>query len=172
VAAAQVVLAVRRLAAEQEICRVATVGNLQVHPNAVNVVPGRVTLGAEFRDGDRQALAAAEAEFRRVVSELADANGVRASLEKLESTPAVPVAERMQRLVAEAASASGWTHQRLPSGAGHDAQAIAAIAPMAMIFVPSVGGVSHAPEEYTSPQDCANGAQVLLNLLLLADARL
>jgi N-carbamoyl-L-amino-acid hydrolase len=172
VAAAQVVLAVRRLAAEQEICRVATVGNLQVHPNAVNVVPGRVTLGAEFRDGDRQALAAAEAEFRRVVSELADASGVRASIEKLESTPAVPVAERMQRLVAEAASASGWTHQRLPSGAGHDAQAIAAIAPMAMIFVPSVGGVSHAPEEYTSPQDCANGAQVLLNLLLLADARL
>ena len=95
-----------------------------------------------------------------------------ATIEKIEATPAMPVADPMQLLVAEAAEGSGYAHQRLPSGAGHDAQAIAAIAPMAMIFVPSVDGVSHAPEEYTSPEDCANGAQVLLNLLLLADQRL
>ena len=59
----------------------------------------------------------------------------------------------------------------MPSGAGHDAQAIASITPAAMIFVPSVNGVSHAPAEYSTPEDCANGAQVLLNALLLADAR-
>ena len=63
-------------------------------------------------------------------------------------------------------------HQRIPSGAGHDAQSIAAITDTAMIFVPSVNGVSHAPEEFSTPEDCANGAQVLLNLLLLADERL
>ncbi len=70
------------------------------------------------------------------------------------------------------ATRTGLAHQRIPSGAGHDAQAIAAITDTAMIFVPSVNGVSHAPEEFSTPEDCANGAQVLLNLLLLADERL
>jgi len=78
----------------------------------------------------------------------------------------------MQDLVAAAAASTGLACQRLPSGAGHDAQAMAAITETAMIFVPSVNGVSHAPEEYSTPEDCANGAQVLLNLLLLADQRL
>ena len=59
----------------------------------------------------------------------------------------------------------------LPSGAGHDAQAIATVTPSAMVFVPSVGGISHAPAEYTTPEDCANGAQVLLNAMALADER-
>ena len=77
----------------------------------------------------------------------------------------------MQALVAEAAENCGFTWYPLPSGAGHDAQAVANIAPVAMIFVPSVDGISHSPEEYSTPQDCANGAQVLLELLLLADDR-
>ena len=78
----------------------------------------------------------------------------------------------MQRLVEEAAGRSNLTTMRLPSGAGHDAQAIAAITDIAMIFVPSVDGISHSPEEFTKPEDCANGAQALLNLLVLADERL
>ena len=63
------------------------------------------------------------------------------------------------------------TWESVASGAGHDAQAIASIAPMAMLFVPSIDGISHSPEEYSTPEDCANGAQVLLELLLLADDR-
>jgi N-carbamoyl-L-amino-acid hydrolase len=78
----------------------------------------------------------------------------------------------MQQLVAQAAEQARFSHQRLPSGAGHDAQAMAAITNAAMIFVPSVDGISHSPEEFTPPQDCANGAQALLNMLLLADSRL
>jgi N-carbamoyl-L-amino-acid hydrolase len=74
-------------------------------------------------------------------------------------------------LVEEAADRAGFSHTKVPSGAGHDAQAIASITNMAMVFVPSTGGISHAPEEYSTPQDCANGAQVLLELLLLADER-
>ena len=78
----------------------------------------------------------------------------------------------MQDLVAEAAERCELASQRIPSGAGHDTQAIAAITDVAMLFVPSVNGISHSPEEFTTPEDCANGAQVLLNVLLLADERL
>ena len=171
-AASHLVLAAQSLATDAEICRVATVGNLQVRPNAVNVVPGEVSLGVEFRDVDINALSAAEATFRRNAAEIADANRVAVGISTVESTPAVPLPARMQGLVAEAAEQSGLAFQSLPSGAGHDAQAIAAITESGMIFVPSVDGISHSPEEFTPPQDCANGAQALLNMLLLADARL
>ncbi len=73
--------------------------------------------------------------------------------------------------MAAAADRTGLAHQRLPSGAGHDAQAMATITDTAMIFVPSVDGVSHAPGEFSTQEDCANGAQVLMNLLLLVDQR-
>ena len=72
----------------------------------------------------------------------------------------------------QAADLTCLNHKRLPSGAGHDAQAIANITDTAMIFVPSINGISHAPEEYSTPEDCANGAQVLLNLLMLADEKI
>jgi beta-ureidopropionase / N-carbamoyl-L-amino-acid hydrolase len=172
VSASRLVLAVNRVARELEICRVATVGNLLVRPNAVNVVPGQVSLGVEFRDERMQSLAAAEVELRRAADEIAGDDGVAVSIHKLETTPAVLIPARMQELVAEAAGRCGLTHERLPSGAGHDAQAMAAITHPAMIFVPSVNGISHAPEEFSTPEDCANGANVLLNLLLLADERL
>ncbi len=171
-AAARLVLATQELAQEGEICRVATVGSLQVRPNAVNVVPGEVSLGVEFRDADVNALSAAEAAFRRSAAEIAAANRVSVAVSAVEATPAVPLPARMQGLVAEAAAQSGLAHQPLPSGAGHDAQALAAITDAGMIFVPSVDGISHASAEFTPPQDCANGAQALLNALLLADARL
>ena len=171
-AAAHLTLAVQDIAARSEICRVATVGRLQVHPNAVNVIPGAVTMGVEFRDLYPNALTAAETVLRRRSLEIAAATGVAITVEPLESTPPVPLPAAMQELVAAAAAQSGLAHCSLPSGAGHDAQAIAAIAPAGMIFVPSIAGISHAPQEYTPPPDCANGGQTLMNLLLLADARL
>ena len=170
--ASRLVLAINRIAAELEVCRVATVGHIQAHPNAVNVIPGRVSLGVEFRDERMPSLAAAEEEFRRATAEIAGADGVVVAIEKLESTPSAPIPEPMQELAAEAADRCGLAHQRLPSGAGHDAQAMAAITSAAMIFVPSVDGISHSPEEFSTPGDCANGANALINLLLLADERL
>ena len=171
-AASHLVLATQRLATEAEICRVATVGNIQVVPNAVNVVPGEVTLGVEFRDVDTNALSAAETILRRNAAEIADANRVSVNISQVEAARAVPVPARMQGLVAEAADQAGLSFQSLPSGAGHDAQAMAAITQSGMVFVPSVAGISHSPHEYTAPADCANGAQALLNMLLMADARL
>ena len=172
VAASKLVVQVQRMAAEDEICRVATAGALDVQPNAVNVVPGRATVGVEIRDLDMAALEAAERELTRMALESEQQDGVQISINRHRFTDAVPITQGMQDWVGEAAERAGFTWERVPSGAGHDAQAIATIAPMAMVFVPSVAGISHAIEEYSSPEDCANGAQVLLELLLLADARL
>ena len=170
-AAAQIALKVRSIAGEMEICRVGTVGSMDVHPNAGNVIPGRVQMGIEFRDERMESLAAAEVELRRTAEEVGHAEQVGITVTAQRNTPAVPISMNMQGLVANAAELSGLAHINLPSGAGHDAQAIASITPAAMVFVPSVNGVSHAPAEYSTPEDCANGAQVLLNAMLLADAR-
>ena len=171
-AASHLVLATQRLATDDEICRVATVGNIQVTPNAVNVVPGDVSLGVEFRDVDTNSLAAAETTLRRAAAEIADANRVSISIDQVEAARAVPMPARMQGLVAESADQAGLSFESLPSGAGHDAQAMATITEAGMVFVPSVDGISHSPNEFSRPADCANGAQALLNMLLLADARL
>ena len=171
VSASKLILAVQQMAAEQEICRVSTVGSIRAIPNAVNVIPGSASIGLEFRDTDMNALAAAEQELRRITDEAKVNEEVRIDVQRHRFTSSVPIAPDMQALVAEAAENCNMTWEPLASGAGHDAQAVANIAPVAMIFVPSVDGVSHSMEEYSTPEDCANGAQVLLELLLLADDR-
>ena len=172
VSASKLILAIQKMAAEQEICRVSTVGSIKAIPNAVNVIPGNASIGLEFRDTDMEALAAAEQELRRITGQAAVNDGVDIEVNRHRFTSSVPIKPEMQALVAEAAVNCGLAWEPLPSGAGHDAQAVAAIAPVAMLFVPSVAGISHSPEEYSTPEDCANGAQVLLELLLLADDRL
>jgi N-carbamoyl-L-amino-acid hydrolase len=171
VSASKLVLAIQKMAAEQEICRVSTVGSIKAVPNAVNVIPGSASIGLEFRDTDMDALAAAEQELRRITDQAIANDLVDIEVIRHRFTTSVPITSDMQALVAEAAENCGFTWDPLPSGAGHDAQAVANIAPVAMIFVPSVDGISHSPEEYSTPQDCANGAQVLLELLLLGDDR-
>ncbi len=171
VSASKLVLNIQKMAAEQEICRVSTVGSIKAIPNAVNVIPGHASIGLEFRDTDMEALAAAEQELRRITDQAAVDDIVDIEVIRHRFTSAVPITADMQALVAEAAENCGMAWEPLASGAGHDAQAVANIAPVAMIFVPSIDGISHAIEEYSTPQDCANGAQVLLELLLLADDR-
>jgi N-carbamoyl-L-amino-acid hydrolase len=80
--------------------------------------------------------------------------------------------ERFMGFIEQSATSLGASMQRMPSGAGHDAQEIAHIAPMAMIFIPSVGGISHSPREFSRPEDIARGADVLLNAVIAADAAL
>ena len=172
VSASKLVLAIQKMSAEQEICRVSTVVSIKAVPNAVNVIPGSASIGLEFRDTDMEALAAAEQELRRITDQAAMNDGVDMEVNRHRFTSSVAITPEMQALVAEAAVNCGLTWEPLPSGAGHDAQAIASIAPVAMLFVPSVDGSSHSREEYSTPEDCANGAQVLLELLLLADSRL
>ena len=171
VSASKLVLAIQKMAAEQEICRVSTVGSIKAVPNAVNVIPGSASIGLEFRDTDMESLAAAEQELQRITDQAVIDDAVDIDVIRHRFTTSVPITPDMQAMVAEAAENCGFEWESLPSGAGHDAQAVANIAPVAMIFVPSVDGISHSKEEYSTPQDCANGAQVLLELLLLADDR-
>ena len=172
VSASKLVLDIRKMAAEDEICRVTTVGSIQATPNAVNVIPGSAKLGLEFRDVDMDAMAAAERELTRAAQRTSASDGVAITVNRHRFNPSVPIDSGMQSLVAEAAGRCGRAWEALPSGAGHDAQAIASIAPMAMLYVPRVDGNSHAVAEYSTPEDCANGTQALLELLLMADNRI
>ncbi len=129
-------------------------------------------LGWSFRDIAMASLDAAEAELRRA----AEAHRVGRSRIGRDTPPAAKLRAcrsrpRCRLWWRRPPALSGFATQRVPSGAGHDAQAIAAITGMAMIFVPSVDGISHSPEEYSTPEACGNGTQVLLNLLLLADRK-
>jgi N-carbamoyl-L-amino-acid hydrolase len=169
VSASKLVLDIQKMAAEDEICRVSTVGSIQAGPGAVNVIPGTARLGLEFRDLSMDALAAAERELERAAQRSSAADGVDITVTRHRFSNSVPIASGMQSLAAKAVEECGLSWEHLPSGAGHDAQAIASIAPMAMLFVPSVDGISHARAEYSTPEDCANGAQALMELLLMAD---
>jgi N-carbamoyl-L-amino-acid hydrolase len=170
VTAAEFTLAVNRIASTTPGTQVATVGRIQAQPGAPNVIPGRVDMSLEIRDlgsGKMESVfRAVEAEAQRIAG--ARGTEIRFAGFDVALEPA-PTDERLRKVIAAAAESLGFSHSRMPSGAGHDAQEIAHIAPIGMIFVPSQGGISHAPQEYTTPADLANGADVLLRTLLAID---
>jgi N-carbamoyl-L-amino-acid hydrolase len=148
---------------------VATVGRLTVSPNTTNVIPGQVVLTIDLRDLDPAKVSHFQTAFERLATEIGNATNTKFAFTTLTaSDPAIADPKVMQWIEASVASL-GLTKQRMPSGAGHDAQEIAKIAPMGMIFVPSVGGISHSPKEFTKAEDVANGANVLLNAVVAAD---
>jgi beta-ureidopropionase / N-carbamoyl-L-amino-acid hydrolase len=170
VSAAELTLAINRIARELEGRQVATVGQMRAFPGAPNVVPGRVVMSLEIRDLDaakmQQVFDLVEDEARRI----AEARSTPIAFAELDvAAPPAPTDERLRDLIARAADELGFSYRRMPSGAGHDAQDLAKIAPIGMIFVPSVGGISHAPDEFTSARDMANGASVLLRTVLAVD---
>ncbi|MBI4541786.1 MAG: Zn-dependent hydrolase [Gemmatimonadetes bacterium] len=168
-AAAQLILAVNGVVTAEPGRQVGTVGRISALPGAPNVIPGRVVLSVELRDLSAERI---ESLYRRVVVEaerIARDSGTRVSFRLLnENTPA-PTDPAVRRVIAEACRSLGLSHRALPSGAGHDAQHLARIAPVGMIFVPSVDGISHSPAEFTRPEDVAQGADVLLQAILAID---
>jgi N-carbamoyl-L-amino-acid hydrolase len=145
------------------------VGRLEVFPNAVNVVPGLVKHTIELRDLSAEKIARLGDEIQKRAQEIAKETETEIIMAKTEhDAPAVADPE-MQSKIETAAAALGLKTMRLPSGAGQDAQMLAKVGPMGMIFVPSIDGISHSPRESTSWQDCANGANVLLHTILLID---
>jgi N-carbamoyl-L-amino-acid hydrolase len=168
-AAARFTVAVNDAIRAQPGQQVATVGRLVASPNTRNVIPGRVELTVDLRDLDVATLDRFEARLRQLASEIASASATRFTVSKaVDSQPAMSDS-RMMDWVDQTAAALGLSSQRMRSGAGHDAQEVAHIAPMAMIFVPSVGGISHSPREFTKAEDVANGVDVLLNAVMRAD---
>jgi beta-ureidopropionase / N-carbamoyl-L-amino-acid hydrolase len=170
-AASELVLAVNAAATELPGRQVATVGRIQAEPGALNVIPGRAVLSVEVRDLDAARIEAVFERIRARAVEISRARGVNIEFRDLEATAAPALTDpRIQRIIDSAAHALGLTTMAMPSGAGHDAQDIARLAPIGMIFVPSVGGISHAPREFTAPADIAHGVNVLTRAILAIDA--
>jgi N-carbamoyl-L-amino-acid hydrolase len=165
-AAARIVDGVRTIASDLGGDQVATVGRFEAHPNLVNVVAQQVTLTVDLRNTSEAALRRAEARCRDLVADVAAAEGVSVSERTLARFEPVEFDPAMVDRVEAVATALGCTTRRLASGAGHDAQMLARVCPTAMIFTPSVGGLSHNIAEYTEPGDVTAGADVLLHVLL------
>ena len=166
VAAAEVVGGVRGIARTLGGDLVATVGNLTVAPNIVNAIPGRVTLSIDVRDPRTETLDRARTMLDAVVREACDREGVRHELEHYWRVPYTPFAPEVVAAVERAAQHVGARWRRMRSGAGHDAQYMAAIGPSGMIFVPSRGGRSHCEEEFTAIEDIEDGANTLFRAAL------
>ncbi|EAZ79417.1 Zn-dependent hydrolase [Algoriphagus machipongonensis] len=171
--AAKLILAVNEIVKSFEGAQVATVGKIEAFPGAGNVIPGEVKLNVEIRDLSSEKIWEIYEVIAMKAKELAAESGTEVSVEHTEvaSKPALANPE-IQAVIENASKELGLSYKYLPSGAGHDAQEMANIAPIGMIFIPSKNGISHSPEEFSSPEAIANGANVLLNSLLMLDEKL
>ncbi len=168
-AASHLTIGVRQIVTSEPGRQVGTVGRLEVTPNAPNVIPGVVRLTIELRDLSPEKLTRLAEQIRLHAAGIA--RDTKTSIEfatSSQSPPAIAAVE-VQRAIERSAGRLGLATQRMPSGAGHDAQMMAQLSPMGMIFVPSVRGISHSPLEFTHWDDCARGADVLLGTVLEMD---
>ena len=169
-AAAKLIELVQQVVTAEPGRQVGTVGHIEVSPNARNVVPGFVKCSVELRDLSDQKIARLGEQIQERAQPIAKDTGTEISFEKMEHDPPAVATPEIQSLIEKAAAGLGLKTMRLPSGAGHDAQMMARLGPMGMIFVPSQNGISHSPKELTLWPDVANGANVLLQTILLLDA--
>jgi N-carbamoyl-L-amino-acid hydrolase len=170
VAASQLVLAVREVVTSEPGRQVGTVGRLEVTPNATNVVPGEAVAAIELRDVSEEKLRRLADAIRTRAAGIARETGTTIEIVPVGRYEGAAATPAVQAAIERAAEGLRLAHVRLPSGAGHDAQMMATLGPMGMIFVPSLGGISHSPRERTSWEDCGRGADVLLRAVLELDA--
>ncbi|AUW45832.1 Zn-dependent hydrolase [Rhizobium leguminosarum] len=164
-AAARVVTFLRDRANASNTPTVATVGCMRFEPDVINVIPSRATFTVDLRDPDEERLKEEEAALAAFLTGLSAEEQVGVSVERLARFEPVKFDQGIVRLVENAARDRGLACRRMTSGAGHDAQMIARIAPSAMIFVPSIGGISHNPKEYTADHDLLAGTNILLDVV-------
>ena len=165
-AAAKIITFLRELAENSGGSTVATVGTIEFKPNAINVIPSQATLTIDLREPNEEKLKKAEQAIEEYLKELERTDGVAITAERLARFEPVVFDENIVKLIEEAAKKRGLQTRRMTSGAGHDAQMMARICPTAMIFVPSVDGISHSPKEFTRDSDLIAGANVLLDVVI------
>ena len=168
--AARFIELVNRVVTREPGRQVGTVGRIQAFPGAPNVVPGKVTCTLELRDLDDHKVQRLYETIVRESETIGRRNDTSFSFHEFVSHESALCDERVRAIIGSSAKELGFSTKSLPSGAGHDAQNMARVCPMGMIFIPSVGGISHAPKEYSRPQDITNGANVLLAALQRMDA--
>lgn len=164
--AAEITVFLRRLAQEFGGDQVCTVGKIDIHPNLTNVVPAKATLTLDVRNTDEQLLRQAETKIKDFLQKIASAEGVKITTRELVRFEPVIFDDQVIDCVERLSGELGSTVQRMPSGAGHDAQMFARVCPSGMIFVPSVKGISHNAAEFTHDVDLEAGANILLHTML------
>ena len=164
--AGRIIVFLRELATRYGAPQVCTVGKVDLVPNLVNVVPATATLTVDIRNTDELTLQNAEHEFAEFLSHLADEENVTISSRQLARFEPVTFDERVVNIIDSVCSSFAVEPHQLPSGAGHDAQMFARVCPTAMIFVPSIDGISHNPAELTDDEDLVLGCDVLLHTML------
>src|SRR4029079_92762 len=168
-AAAKFIQAVNQIVTSVPGRQVGTVGRIQALPGAPNVIPGKVLLSLELRDLDAAKIKMLYDKVYAAAQGIATESKTRFSFNEINVNIPAPADERIRATIAESAKELGLSTKSMPSGAGHDAQDMARLGPVGMIFVPSVGGISHSPREFSQPEDIINGANVLLHTLLKLD---
>jgi N-carbamoyl-L-amino-acid hydrolase len=164
--AAQISVEIRRLAAEIGNGQVGTVGQINLNPNLINVIPRQAVITVDLRNIDEALLQQAEMKLQTYIDDIATAEGVQIESRTLARFEPVAFDPEMISLVEQTAQSLGFSCMQMPSGAGHDAQMFAPNCPTSMIFVPSEGGISHNVREHTEPEQLAAGANVLLQVML------
>jgi N-carbamoyl-L-amino-acid hydrolase len=169
-AAAKLIVAVNEIITSHDGRQVGTVGKISAAPGAFNVVPGKVVLGLEIRDLSFDKIWELFHEIEKRAADIAQSSGTIITFKNqlLGATPAL-TDKSIQEKIVRATKSLNLTYKQMQSGAGHDSQDMALIAPIGMIFVPSVGGISHSPKEFSKAVDMANGANVLLQTILALD---
>jgi N-carbamoyl-L-amino-acid hydrolase len=171
-AASRDLLAVRDVVRAENGRQVGTVGYMKAEPGAVNVIPGRVEFPIELRDLDAAKIDRLWERIQEKLKQIDKEENVATACTPLDDIVPARTAPSMQAAIRDAAKSLDLATMDLPSGAVHDAQQMAKLAPFGMIFVPSRDGISHSPKEFTSWPDVANGAEVLYRSVLLVDTQL
>ena len=169
-AASKFVIAVNEVVNSVEGNQVGTVGKMTLQPGAYNVIPGKVVLGLEIRDLSDDKIDMLFAQIEKRAAIIANESKVKVIFE-LQANASKPALTNkvLQQVIFNVSNDLGLTTKLMQSGAGHDSQEVASIAPSAMIFIPSVGGISHSPKEFSTILDIANGTNVLLKTILAID---
>ncbi len=168
-AASRFVQLVNRVATSMPGRQVATVGRIEAFPGAANVIPGRATMTLDMRDLNAAVVRRMLTRIEQEAKALGAASGTTFTITPATDHQPSLADPRIREIIRRSAQSLQLTTLSLPSGAGHDAQSMSRLGPMGMIFVPSVGGISHAPSEFTRPADVTNGGNVLLRTVLALD---
>jgi N-carbamoyl-L-amino-acid hydrolase len=171
-AASRLVIAINEVINSHEGRQVGTVGKIYAEPGAFNVIPGKVNLSLEIRDLSQEKIFMLFGEIEKRAAEIAKNSNTKISFKNLNvAAIAAPMNEQIREKIITSAKKLGLSYKSMPSGAGHDAQEMSTITPSGMIFIPSVGGISHSPNEFSKAVDMANGANVLLQTILALDKK-
>ena len=170
IAAAKFVLKVNQVVNSIEGSQVGTVGRISAYPGAPNVIPGKVVLSLELRDLSKEKIQLLFKNIKEESNIIATQTNTKFEFKPLDATAEPALTDsRIQKVIDEVSINLGYSTKFMPSGAGHDAQDMAVITPTGMIFIPSIDGISHSPEEYSTPESIIKGANVLLNSVLTID---